>query len=99
MNKEKVLRNFFYYLQTSSVSFIIMFIISFNFFDFKGAFLLSFFYSLILGWILIGALTIKIIKEITKDIKNKNKKNIIIWLILILLLIPVFINRIQEVLK
>ncbi|MGL5579653.1 MAG: hypothetical protein ACRDCE_01610 [Cetobacterium sp.] len=97
MNKEKLLRNFLYYLLTASASFIVMFIISLNYFDIKGAFLLSFFYSLILGWFLIGALTIKIIEEISKDIKNKNKKNIFIWIILILIFIPIFINRIQQI--
>lgn len=96
MNKEKLLRNFLYYLLTASASFVIMFIICFNYIDFKGAFLVSFFFSLIWGWFLIGALTIKFIEEITKDIKSKNKKNIIIWIIVTSFFIWFYMDRIKS---
>lgn len=95
MNKEKLLRNFLYYLLTSSVSFIIMFIMSYNSFGFKGAFLSSFFFSLIWGWFLIGALTVKFIKEISKDIKSKNKKNIIIWIVVTSFFIWFYMDKIM----
>lgn len=96
MNKEKILRNFFYYLQSATVSFILMFFTSYNSFGFKGAFLSSFFFSVIFGWFLIGVLAIRFIKEVAKDIKSKNIKNIIIWIVVTSFFIWFYMDKIKS---
>ena len=78
MKKEKFFNFLINYIYSTIISFFLCMTVFYEGVTLKESILVSLIFSLILGWLLIGTLGLHIIKEITKDIKNKNKKNIII---------------------
>lgn len=94
MNKEKILNFLINYVYSTLISFILCMTVFSKGITLKESILVSLIFSLILGWLLVGTLGLHIIKEIIKDIKNKNYKNIIIWIVICLILFPYFLNKI-----
>lgn len=96
MNKKKYFKFFLNYIFATTLSFILCMFLFLQDASLRDSIIISLLISLTIGWLLFGLITLRIIKELSKDIKEKKYKNLLAWLIAFLIFAPYYLRRIFE---